>query len=157
MMTIGSFSRLPAAFLVCTIYLISIDMFTDYLYAWDDCYTAHPADRSSSDVLAWYNDDADGGFTFDGHQYHAWGSEPQLPEPHDYWESTVPCPGPQLPPLQGPSERDCGTYWATRFTAFVYDEAAELALREQQREYRRQERLRAQRLSAPGYYWCEFA
>ena len=128
-----------------------------YMFSWDWCYAASPDDRSDADVESFYSDHCDGGFTFDGHQYRAWGYDPTIPEDIGEFDEPVPCPGPYLPPLQGPATgrdaQECGDlqYWATSHARFVYDEAAELARRaESPSRY-------TLPVSAPGLSWCEFA
>ena len=125
----------------------------DYMYAWCTSYSAHPGDLSPDDLYQAYADHCTGGFTFDGTEYRAWGFDPSLPDDLGVYDEAVDCPGPYLPPLQGPPPPDDamadGPDWATRCAAFVYDEQAEQQLRDEQEAYRFQH-------LTPGVYFREF-
>lgn len=136
-----------------------------YMFAWDQYYVSAPDDMSVSDEDGYALNQAHGWFEFDGHEYSSWYEDPSLP-PEYFRESVVcPCPGPMFPPLQGPAPANAYVfhdYWATRHTRFVYDEAAEIAHREEARERQRMKQELQRRnqviqecLSTPGYAWCE--
>jgi len=120
----------------------------EYHYAWGWGYRRSPTDWSEADWSSVCSDHASFGYSFDGYEYSSYYYD-DSDAPDSY--GVIQCPGPDAPPLQGPPPTDHGDYWATRSAAFVYDEAAELALRQQS----------ASRftlpISQPGYAWCEFA
>ena len=117
----------------------------EYHYVWGWHYRRTPTDWSHSDWDAVCADHAQFGYSFDGYAYsYYYYDDVECGDSDD----VVPCPGPLPPPLQGPSPR--GGDWSTRSTAFVYDESAELALREQSVT-----RFRLP-ISQPGLAWCEF-
>lgn len=126
----------------------------EYHYAWGSGYRRSPTDWTDDDWNAACSDHASFGYSFDGYEYSSYYYD-DSDSPNSCW--VIQCPGPDAPPLQGPPERDCGSYWVTQATAFVYDEAVELALREQRRAQLREERELHERLHTPGYAWCEFA
>ena len=126
----------------------------EYHYAWGWQYRRSPDHWSDADWSSVCSDHATFGYQFDGSEYCSYYYD-ESPAPDSF--GICQCPGPDAPPLQGPPPSDHGHYWLQRAARFVYDEVAELALRDQQRARRREQRELHARLHTPGYAWCEFA
>ena len=121
-----------------------------YSYIWSDYYQSDPSDISGEMWYAICSDHAvfsyyvlDGQYVYDYSDHSGYEAPP----------SVVTCPGPFLPPLQGPPPPTASVgdyaYEARSHSAFVYDEQAELQLRAQRSAYRFQ-------CLTPGYYFREF-
>jgi len=122
-----------------------------YSYIWSDYYQSDPTDISGQMWYCIFSDHAVFGYDVrDGlYVYHYYDDADGQVESCD----VVTCPGPFLPPLQGPPPPTAHVgdyaYEARSHSAFVYDEQAELQLRDQRSAYRFQH-------LTPGYYFREF-